>query len=73
MLLSGRKMIRRLVRYSRPLGEERENGCCCLPGKCAGVVIENDIRGEDVKRVCSCGRGVYGGVAEVSITQLSTC
>ena len=65
--------MRRFVRYRRPLGEERENGCCCLPGKCAGVVIERDIRGEDAKSVCSCERGVNGGFEEVSITQLFHC
>lgn len=74
VLLSGRYIIRRLVRYKKPLCEDMEKGCCCLPGKCAGVVIAKAIRGEDVKRVCSPGRGVYGGfeVGE-SITQLYEC
>ena len=54
-----------------PLGDAREKGCCCFPGKCVGVVIEKDMRGEDVKSVCSFGRGVKGGREEgESMTQL---
>lgn len=72
--LSGMYMIRRFVRYSMPVECVRENGVCCLPGKCAGVVRENPIRGGDVKRVCSPGKGVNGGfVVGDSITQLSSC
>lgn len=66
--------MRRFVRYSRPLGEERVKGCCWFPGKCAGVERDTEMRGADVKTVCSCGRGVNGGDAEgESITQLRRC
>ena len=58
----------------RPLDEESEKGCCCLPGKCAGVVSARDMRGADVKRVCSFASGVNGGEPDGdSITQLETC
>lgn len=57
-----------------PLECERLKGCCCLPGKCDGVVSEKPIRGGDVKSVCSLGKGVYGGVdSGESITQLLRC
>ena len=58
MPLSGMKIMRRFVRYSTPEGEERLKGCCCLPGKWAGVLRLKLIRGEEVKRVCSLKRGV---------------